>query len=151
MKNNVCFACLASFAQRTLIPWIFWLFISEISTGRPRWNSASQIKVLEHKPVLLKIIIALLTLVDSLFFKLNRILLNWEYTYQTKLTSLSIALLRKRSYFVKKKKVSTLLLEEECQMRTFSLIWPIAEDFLLPFPLRAFSYGPVNRAAFVTR
>ena len=68
--------------------------------GRPGWNSRNKTKIVKHKIVSFAIVVALWTFV-TLLIKLICILLKWKYIDCKKYAILA-AMMRKRSYFVKK-------------------------------------------------
>ena len=68
--------------------------------GRPGWNSRNKTNMVKHKLVSFATVIALWTLVN-LLIKLIRMLLKWKYIH-CKNYAILAAMMRKRSYFVKK-------------------------------------------------
>ena len=72
--------------------------------GRPGWNSRNKTNMVKHKLVSFATVIALWTLLN-LLIKLIRTLLKWKYIH-CKNYAILAAMMRKRSYFVKKSFVS---------------------------------------------
>ena len=82
----------------------------EFQPGRPGWNSRNKTNMVKHKLVSFATVIALWTLVN-LLIKQIRTLLKWKYIH-CKNYAILAAMMRKRSYFVKK--VSSRSPGQEC-------------------------------------